>query len=70
MNMPAKPEKDKKPLICRCACPYCDVEMVVAENPYCEVCKVSFGRCDSCGALIMEETLVVCHQCGKPLKKK
>ncbi|MFA5399451.1 MAG: hypothetical protein WC359_03340 [Dehalococcoidia bacterium] len=67
--MPAKPEKDKKPLICRCTCPYCDVELVVADNPYCEVCKVSFGRCENCGALIMEQTLVVCHQCGKPLKK-
>jgi len=66
--MPAKPEKDNKPLICRCACPYCDVELVVAENPFCEVCKVSFGRCASCGALIMEETVVVCRSCGKPLK--
>jgi hypothetical protein len=44
------------------------VELVVAENPFCEVCKVSFGRCASCGALIMEETVVVCRSCGKPLK--
>jgi prepilin signal peptidase PulO-like enzyme (type II secretory pathway) len=68
MNMPAKHEKEKKPVICRCSCPYCDVELVVADNPFCEVCKVSFGRCTNCGALIMEELVVVCQSCGKPLK--
>jgi hypothetical protein len=67
--MPAKPEKkDNKPLICRCACPYCDVELVVAESPFCEVCKVTFGRCSKCGAIIIEETAVVCRSCGKKLK--
>lgn len=66
--MPAKPKKDNKPLICRCTCPYCDVEMVVAESPFCEVCKVTFGRCSHCGAIIVEEMAVTCRSCGKSLK--
>lgn len=67
--MPAKRKKDEKSLVYRYSCPCCNEEMVIAENPYCKVCKVSYGRCANCGALIMEETLVVCHQCGKPLKE-
>lgn len=68
MNMPAKPKKDDKPLICRCVCPYCDVEIIVEDSPFCNVCKVSFGRCSSCGAVIMEEKAVKCPSCGKSLK--
>ena len=69
--MPAK-RKDKsehehQPLICRCVCPYCDVELVVADSPFCEVCKKSFGRCPSCGAIILEAKIVTCKSCGKPL---
>ncbi len=67
--MPAKPKKDKKSMIYRYQCPCCNEEIVTAENPYCQVCKVSYGRCATCGALIMEETLVVCHRCGQKLKK-
>jgi hypothetical protein len=67
--MPAKHKKtDKQPLICRCVCPYCEAELVVAENPFCEVCKISFGRCSSCGALIMEKETIICKSCGKPVK--
>lgn len=66
--MPAKPKKNNQPLICRCVCPYCDVELVVAESPFCEVCKVTFGRCSHCGAIILEESSVTCRSCGKPLK--
>jgi hypothetical protein len=67
--MPAKHKKtDKQPLICRCVCPYCEAELVIAENPFCTVCKISFGRCPSCGALIMEKETVTCKSCGKPIK--
>jgi hypothetical protein len=65
--MPAKRKKDQKPLICRCVCPYCDVEMVIAEAPFCQVCKVSFGRCPGCGAVILEEKATKCSSCGKAL---
>ncbi|MBN1374630.1 MAG: hypothetical protein JXA01_00595 [Dehalococcoidia bacterium] len=65
--MPAKRKSEKKPLICRCVCPYCDAELLVAESPFCEVCKRSFGRCSHCGAIILEEKITVCKSCGKPL---
>jgi len=65
--MPAKPKKDKKPLICRCVCPYCDVELIVEEAPFCQVCKLTFIRCASCGAVILEEKAAKCTSCGKPL---
>ncbi len=68
--MPAKRKKEKQPLICRCVCPYCDMELVLQESPFCQVCKVSFVRCPSCGAVILEESAVVCVSCGKPLKGK
>ncbi len=65
--MPAKPNSDKKPLICRCSCPYCEAEIVLAESPFCDVCKKSFGRCPSCGAVILEEKIKVCKSCGSKL---
>ena len=66
--MPAKPKKQKQPLICRCTCPYCDVELIIADSPFCTVCKASFGRCPDCGAIILEKDAVKCKSCGKPLK--
>lgn len=66
--MPAKRNKDEKPLICRCVCPYCDVELTIAESPFCEVCKLSFGRCPSCSAIILEKNAVKCKSCGQTLK--
>jgi hypothetical protein len=66
--MPAKRKKDEKPLICRCVCPYCEIELVVAESPFCEVCKTTFGRCSNCGAIIVEERITICKSCGKPVK--
>ena len=66
--MPAKRKTEKKkPVICRCTCPYCDTELIVQDSPFCDVCKVSFGRCPNCGALIMEEKTIVCKSCGKPV---
>ena len=65
--MPAKRKKTQTPLICRCVCPYCDVELVIEDLPFCQVCKISFGRCASCGAVILEEKATKCNNCGKPL---
>ena len=65
--MPAKRKKEDKPVICSCVCPYCEVELAVAEAPFCEICKVKFRRCPSCGAVIAEEVAVKCSSCGKPL---
>ena len=65
--MPVKRKKDEKPLICRCVCPYCEVELVLVESPFCQVCKVSFGRCKDCGAVILDQEATICKNCGKPL---
>ncbi len=65
--MPAKPEEDNKPLICRCFCPYCEVEIAVENAAFCQVCKANFTRCSHCGAVILEKTAVKCHSCGQPL---
>lgn len=71
--MPAKRNKKEEvkrgqaPLICRCVCPYCDVELIVAESPFCDVCKKSFGRCSKCGAVILDAKAVKCASCGSPL---
>jgi hypothetical protein len=65
--MPVKRKKDEKPLICRCVCPYCEVELVLVESPFCQVCKVSFGRCKDCGAVILDQAATICKNCGKPL---
>lgn len=66
--MPAKPNKEDKPLICRCTCPFCEAEIAVAAPPFCTVCKVSFGRCPDCGAIIVEKDAFQCQSCGKQLK--
>jgi hypothetical protein len=65
--MPAKHSKEGKPLICSCVCPYCEVELAVAESPFCDVCKITFKRCPSCGAVVPEGKSVKCKTCGKPL---
>lgn len=66
--MPAKPNKEEKPVICRCICPFCEAEIAISNLPFCSVCKVSFGRCPACGAIVLEQNAVQCQSCGKQLK--
>lgn len=65
--MPAKHKRDEKPLICHCVCPYCEIELVVAEAPFCQVCKVTFERCPRCGAPVVKKKDVKCPGCGQQL---
>jgi hypothetical protein len=67
--MSAKRKKDDKLLQTGCACPYCDVELMMAELPFCQACKVTFLQCPECGLTILDRTAVNCTKCGAPLKR-
>ena len=67
--MPAKRKEDDKPLKTQCACPYCDVELIMAESPFCTACKITFLQCSECGITILDKTAVKCSKCGAPLKR-
>jgi hypothetical protein len=53
-------------MIVRCACPYCDDEILTSALPYCHRCDVSLRYCTKCQVAVEREAKV-CPQCGGQL---
>jgi hypothetical protein len=60
--------KDEEPrsMIVKCACPYCDDEILTSALPYCQRCNVSLRYCTKCQVAVEREAKV-CPQCGGQL---
>ena len=57
-----KPEEKKSRF-----CPYCDEEIMSADFPYCQVCKVTVFYCPRCRKPLSRENRV-CPHCGAEIK--
>ncbi len=64
MTQPRDREEPSK----KCACPYCEEELVVSESPFCQGCGVTLVRCDACGHVLIT-TVTVCPNCGAAIKE-
>ena len=53
----------------RRVCPYCEVEILMAEFPYCQPCSVTLNYCAKCEIAVVREA-EVCPQCGGKLEWK
>jgi predicted amidophosphoribosyltransferase len=59
----AKQEKKKEHLFC----PYCEVEIMKADLPYCRACQVTVFYCPQCRKPLPRENKV-CPHCGAKIK--
>ncbi len=50
-------------------CPYCDEEMIGAQLPYCQACKVTIFHCPECHKPLPRDNKV-CPHCGARLGAK
>lgn len=53
-------------IVTKCACPYCDEELLVSTLPYCRKCTVTLYYCVTCKAAVSREA-DVCPTCGGKL---
>ena len=58
-----KPEKKKERLFC----PYCDVEIMAADFPYCQACQITIFYCPKCHKPLPREKRF-CPHCGAEIK--
>ena len=49
-----------------CLCPYCEEEIILAKNPYCQPCQVTLRYCLNCN-IAVERDAEICPECGKAL---
>lgn len=56
--------KSKKARLC---CPYCDEEVMQADFPYCQACRVIVFYCPKCRKALPRENRV-CPHCGVEIK--
>lgn len=50
-----------------CRCPYCDVQIVELNLPFCQGCGVAVLYCLQCKTPV-KKGAKVCPQCGAPVK--
>jgi rRNA maturation endonuclease Nob1 len=48
-------------------CPYCDVEIMAANFPFCQACGVVFLQCEKCQLSVLDKEAKNCPKCGGPL---
>ncbi len=48
-------------------CPYCDEELMKANLPYCQACKVTIFYCPKCREPVSRE-VGQCPHCGEEIK--
>ncbi len=51
----------------RCFCPYCDAEIIIANFPYCQVCRITIFYCPKCRKPLPRDNRV-CPHCGAEIK--
>lgn len=49
------------------ACPYCDEELMKANLPYCQACKISILYCPKCREPVSRKA-GQCPNCGEEIK--
>ncbi len=60
-------ERKKRVKKTHLACPYCDAEIIKADFPFCQACKVKVFHCWSCKMPIKRED-TKCPHCGAEIK--
>lgn len=58
-----KPKEKKE----RLRCPYCDVEIMAADFPYCQACQITIFYCPECRKPLPREKKF-CPHCGAEIK--
>ena len=48
-------------------CPYCDIEIMAANFPFCQSCGVVFLQCVKCQVTVLDKEAKVCPKCGEEL---
>jgi hypothetical protein len=64
-----KKREESKEKQVKCACPYCEEELVITAMPYCQPCGVTLRYCIKCRIAVVREA-EVCPQCGGKLEWK
>jgi len=57
-----KEKKQERPF-----CPYCDEEILSADSPFCQPCRVTLFCCPGCGRLVARG-IRLCPYCGVEIK--
>lgn len=53
----------------KCACPYCEAEMVEVKSPFCQGCGVKVAYCVTCQTALPKNAKV-CPKCGGKIASK
>ena len=51
----------------KCACPYCEEEVVATAPTFCKPCGVTLRYCVKCH-IAVDKAAKVCPKCGQPVK--
>ena len=51
----------------RYLCPYCDIEIMAANYPFCQACGIPFLQCVKCQITVLDKKAEKCPKCGEPL---
>ncbi len=61
--MMTEQKEKRKPI----SCPYCDTEIMEANFPYCQACRVTIFYCPKCREPVPRDNRV-CPHCGAEIK--
>jgi RNA polymerase subunit RPABC4/transcription elongation factor Spt4 len=64
-----KAKKKGTPKETKCACPYCEAEMVAVMSPFCQGCGVKVTYCVTCQTALPKDAKV-CPKCGGKIASK
>jgi ribosomal protein L40E len=53
----------------KCACPYCEAEMVAVMSPFCQGCGVKVTYCAKCQTALPKDAKA-CPKCGSKITSK
>ena len=49
------------------SCPYCDEEIISADLPYCQACRITIFYCPKCRKLLSRDNRI-CPNCGADIR--
>jgi len=58
--------KEERRQVC---CPYCDMEMISVDLPYCQACGITTLSCPKCSESVPRNSKV-CPQCGADIQEE
>lgn len=62
-----KDSEELKTLGRKCLCPYCEHEVAISANPFCQPCGITLRYCTKCKIVVGREA-TVCPECGGQLE--